>query len=92
MAERYTSVMVHVPQKVHEKILKAITQSAGLSINLDLTKNPDHEIFVTALQRKKIEEAIAKGRKGMSIRFTKRQQISSRDYCRLAGRFGGESR
>ena len=73
MAERYTSVMVHVPQKAHEKILKAITQSAGLSINLDLTKSPDHEIFVTALQRKKIEEAIAKGWKRMSIRFTKRQ-------------------
>ena len=73
MAERYTSVRVHVPEKAHEKILKAITQSTGLSINLDLTKNPDHEIFVTQLQRKKIEEAIAKGRKRMSLRFTGRQ-------------------
>ena len=52
MAQRYTSVHIHVPEKAHEKILKAITQSTGLSINLDLTKNPDHEIFVTPLQKK----------------------------------------
>ena len=103
MAQGYTSVHVHVPEKAHENFFKAITQSTGLSINLDLTKNPDYEIFVTPLQ-KKIEEAIAKGRKKMSLRFTGRQAqynkhveggfsgaIPPRNYCRLVGRFSRKS-
>ena len=73
MAQRYTSILVHVPSKAHHNLLKAVTQSRGLSVKLDLTKTPDHKLFVTAMQRKKIEEAISKGRKEMSLRFTAKQ-------------------
>ena len=64
---------VHVPRKAHERMLKAITQSKPISVKLDLTGSPDHKIFVTNLQRKKIEEAIAAGKKEMTLRFTTKQ-------------------
>ena len=73
MAEVYTAVNVHVPKRSHEKLLRAVTQSAPVSVKLDLTGNPEHRIFVTVGQKKKIEAALAAGRRDMTLRFSVRQ-------------------
>ena len=81
----YTGILVHVPSRAHEKLHQAITLSRPISVKLDLLGSPDHKLFVTPLQRKKIEQAIAAGRKEMPLRFTTKQAkysypVSLRDY------------
>ena len=69
----YTSMMLHVPFHSHEKLLKAVTRSTPVSVKLDLTGNPDHKIFVTIGQKKKIEAAVAAGKRDMTLRFSVKQ-------------------
>ena len=69
----YHAVNVHVPIRVHEKIMKAVTKTGPVSVKLDLTAEPQDKLYVTWGQRKKIEEAVAKGRKELTLRFSVRQ-------------------
>ena len=69
----YHAVNVHVPIKTHEKLMKAVTRAGPVSVKLDLTGDPHDKIYVTWGQRKKIEDAVAKGRKDLTLRFSVRQ-------------------
>ena len=69
----YHAVNVHVPIRAHEKIMKAVTKTGPVSVKLDLTAEPQDKIYVTWGQRKKIEEAVAGGRKELTLRFSVRQ-------------------
>ena len=69
----YYAINVHVPTSTHEKLMKAVTKTGPVSVKLDLTGQPQDKIYVTWGQRKKIEEAVAKGRKEMTLRFSVRQ-------------------
>ena len=69
----YIEVNINVPTKSHEKILKGVTNKKPVSIPLDLTGPPDHKLFVTTGQKKKIESAISRNRKGLTIRMSHRQ-------------------
>ena len=64
---------VHVPVSSHEKLMAAVAKSGPVTIKIDLTGTPQDKIYVTSTQVKKMEEAVAKGRKSMSIRFSARQ-------------------
>ena len=69
----YHAVNVHVPVKTHDKLMKAVTKAGPVSVKLDLTAEPQDKIYVTWGQRKKIEEAVARGRKELTLRFNVRQ-------------------
>lgn len=69
----FTPLNVHVPVKTHDKLMKAVTQSKPVSIKLDLLGNPEHKIFVTSGQLKKIKDAVTAGKKEMTLRFSCRQ-------------------
>ena len=69
----YHQMMIHVPLRSHEKLLKAVTQSRPVSVKLDLTREPEHKIFVTTGQRKKIEAALMADRRDMTLRFSVKQ-------------------
>ena len=69
----YTAMNVHVPTNSHEKLMKAVTQSRPVSVKLNLTEKPKDKIYVTSGQMKKIQEAVGKGRKDMTLRFSQRQ-------------------
>ena len=71
--QMYHVVRVHVPHRSHEKLLKAVTGSFPVSVKLDLLGDPEHKIFVTTGQKKKIEAAIAAGRRDMTIRLSAKQ-------------------
>ena len=66
-------MMLHVPTASHDRLLRAVTRSAPVSVKLDLTGSPDHKIFVTTGQKRKIEAAVGAGRKDMTLRFSARQ-------------------
>ena len=69
----YHPVNVHVPVKAHEKLMKAVTKAGPVSVKLDLMAKPQDKIYVTWGQQKKIEEAVARGRKELTLRFSVRQ-------------------
>ena len=69
----YTAINVHVPIRTHEKLTKGVAQTRPVSVKLDLTGTPDQKLFVTSGQRRKIQEAMAAGRKDMTLRFSLRQ-------------------
>ena len=69
----YFAMNLHVPVKSHEKIMKAVTRSGPVSVKLDLTGTPQDKVYVTSGQKKKIQEAVSKGRKDMTLRFSVRQ-------------------
>ena len=69
----YTTINVHVPIKSHEKLMKAVTHTRPVSVKLNLTGKPEHKIFVTSGQLKKIQDAVAAGKKEMTLRFSRRQ-------------------
>ena len=71
--ESYHPVDVHVPVQTHGKLMKAIRKSGPVSVKLDLGAEPRDKIYVTWGQRKKIEEAVAAGKKDMTLRFSGRQ-------------------
>lgn len=73
MEKKYTAMNVHVPLKTHEKLMKAVTQTRPVSVKLDLLGTPEHKIYVTGGQRKKIEDAVRAERRDMTIRFSQRQ-------------------
>ena len=64
---------LHVPERAHKRIIDGITQSKPLSIELDLAGDPDHKLFVTIGQKKKIEAAIAHGVHRMTLRMSEKQ-------------------
>ena len=63
----------HVPSSSHDKLMAAITKSGAVSIKIDLTGPPTDKIYVTPAQKRKMEDAVAKGRKGLTLRFSVRQ-------------------
>ena len=63
-----------------------MTKGGPFSLKLDLTEKPQDKIYVTWGQRKKIEEAVTKGQKEMTLRFSARQ---SRHNIRCEGGFLG---
>ena len=69
----YYAMNLHVPMHSHEKLMKAVTKAGPVSIKLDLIGKPQDKIYVTWGQKKKIEEAVAKGRKDMTLRLSVRQ-------------------
>ena len=69
----YYAVNVYVPVETHNKLMKAVTKEGPVSVKLDLTAKPQDKIYVTWGQRKKIEEAVVRGRKELTIRFSVRQ-------------------
>ena len=82
----YTGILVHVPSRAHKKLHQAIALSRLISVKLDLLGSPDHKSFVTPLQRKKIEQAIAAGRKEMTLRFTTKQaKYNKKAECGFLG-------
>ena len=64
---------LHVPVKSHEKIMKAVTRAGPVSIKLDLTGTPHDKIYVTSGQKRKIQDAVARGRKDLTLRFSVKQ-------------------
>ena len=71
--EKYFAMNLHVPTKAHEKLMKAMTRNGPVSVKLDLTGTPQDKIYVTSGQKRKIQEAISRSRKDMTLRFSRRQ-------------------
>ena len=69
----YTEMSLHVPERAHKRIIDGITQSKPLSVELDLAGDPDHKLFVTIGQKKKIEAAISHGVHRMKLRMSAKQ-------------------
>ncbi len=69
----YFPMNLHVPERSHEKLMKAVTRKGAVSVKLDLTGTPKDKLYVTSGQRRKIEEAVAKDRRDMTLRFSQRQ-------------------
>ena len=64
---------LHVPTYFHDKIAKAVARSDPVSMKIDLLGTPEHKVYVSIGQKKKIQEAIAKGRRDMTLRFSAKQ-------------------
>ena len=77
MAQMYTSILVHVPTKAHYSLLKAVTQSRGLCVKLDLNKSPNHNLFVTECEEKEFKKPFLKEEKKLS--FTAKQAKYNRE-------------
>ena len=73
MDKLYFAINVHVPIKAHEKIMRAVSRSGPVSVKLDLTGPPQDKLYVTPGQRRKIQEAISRGKRDMTLRFSARQ-------------------
>ena len=69
----YIEMTLHIPERAHKRIIDGITQSKPLSVELDLSGDPDHKLFVTVGQKKKIEAAIAHGVRRMTLRMSAKQ-------------------
>ena len=85
---------LHVPTYFHDRISKAVARSDPVSVKLDLLGTPGHKLYVTLGQKKKIQEAIAKGRRDMTLRLSAKQvkhNIKSEGGF-LAGLLRGEPR
>ncbi len=71
----FVPINLHVPKRSHEKLMKAVTKQGPVSIKLDLTGAPEDKLYVTSGQKKKIEEAVAHGKRDITLRFSQRQAI-----------------
>ena len=69
----FMAMNVHVPQRTHEKLMRAVAQSGPVSVKFDLTGKPQDKIYVTSGQKKNMKEAVAMGKKDMTLRFSCRQ-------------------
>ena len=69
----YCVMNLHVPTYFHDRIAKAVARSDPVSMKLDLLGTPEHKVYVSIGQKKKIQEAIAKGRKDMTLRLSAKQ-------------------
>ena len=69
----YVQMNVHVPTSSHDKLIAAITRSGAVSIKIDLTGQPTDVIYVTPAQKRRLEDAVAKGKKQLTLRFSVRQ-------------------
>jgi hypothetical protein len=69
----YCVMDLHVPTYFHDRIAKAVARSDPVSIKLDLTGTPEHRLYVTIGQKKKIQEAVARGRRDMTLRLSAKQ-------------------
>ena len=69
----YCVLHLHVPTYFHDRISKAVTRADPVSIKLDLTDTPEHRLYVTVGQKKRILEAVEKGRRDMTLRMSAKQ-------------------
>ncbi len=69
----FIEVDVNVPTHSKEKLIGAISRGGPFSIKLDLMGPPRDRLYVTASQKVKIKEAVSKGKRYLSLRFSKRQ-------------------
>ena len=69
----YCVMNLHVPTYFHDRIAKAVARSDPVSIKLDLTGTPEHRLYVTVGQKKRILEAVEKGRRDMTLRMSAKQ-------------------
>ena len=69
----YCVMHLHVPTYFHDRISKAVTRADPVSIKLDLTGTPEHRLYVTVGQKKRILEAVEKGRRDMTLRMSAKQ-------------------
>ena len=71
----FVPMNLHVPKRSHEKLMKAVTKQGPVSIKLDLTgtPTPQDKLYVTSGQKRKVEEAVAKERRDITLRFSLRQ-------------------
>ena len=69
----YCIMHLHVPTYFHDRITKAVTREEPVSIKLDLTGTPEHRLYVTVGQKKRILEAVEKGRRDMTLRMSAKQ-------------------
>ena len=54
---------LHIPTRSHDKIAKAVTRSDPV----DLLRSPQDRVYVTLAQKKKIQEAVADGKRDMTL-------------------------
>ena len=64
---------LNVPQHTHDKLMGAISSGGPVSVKLDLMAPPKDRLYVTAGQKRKIADAIANGKRDLTLRFSKRQ-------------------
>ena len=69
----FTAMNVHVPHSTHDKLMQAVSKSGAVSLKIDLTGTPQDKLYLTSKQVKKIEDAVGKGRKHLTLRFGARQ-------------------
>ena len=69
----YCAMDLHVPTHAHEKIMKAVSRSVPVSMKLDLHGKPEHRVYVTLGQKRKIQDAVTKGKRHMTLRFSAKQ-------------------
>ena len=83
----YFPMDLYVPVKAHEKIMKAVTRQGPVSIKLDLTGTPRDKIYVTSGQKKKIQDAVARGKKDLTLRLSVRQAKHNIQSRRISWRY-----
>ena len=64
---------LHIPTRFHDRIAKAVTRSDPVSVKLDLLGTPQDKMYVTLGQKKKIQEAVANGKRDMTLRLSAKQ-------------------
>jgi len=69
----YCAMDLHSPVHFHDKIMNAVARSDPLSIKLDLHGPPEHRIYVTLGQKRKIEEAVRNGQRDITLRLSAKQ-------------------
>ena len=74
---------LHNPVTCHEEIVKAVTRLDRVSVKLDLPGTPRDRVYVTLGQKKKIQEAVANGKRDMTLCLSAKQvkhNIESEDF------------
>ena len=69
----YYEMTLHVPVHSHDKLMNAMTKGSSVSIKLDLLAVPQDKLYVTSGQKRKIADAMSKGRRDLTLRFSSRQ-------------------
>ena len=69
----YCAMDLHAPVHFHDRIMNAVARAEPVSIKLDLHGDPQHRIYVTVGQKRKIEDAVLKGKRDMTLRLSAKQ-------------------
>ena len=64
---------VNIPTPSHDKLMAAVTKAGAVNIKIDLTGPPTDKVYVTPAQKRKMEAAVSKGRKGLTLRLSAKQ-------------------